>query len=85
MAETRRGRGKAVTSTCHAAHYARARTAAAPKKARPRCKNRSLDCEALNDRVPCQASRTLERDEPPARDTGNPRWDIDVRRYQGPA
>jgi hypothetical protein len=82
-AKTGSNRGKTVTSACRAAHYARARTAAAPKKARPYCKTAATTARHLNAQAPCQARSTLERGEPPARSKGDPRWDISVRRPPG--
>jgi hypothetical protein len=82
-AKTGSGRSEAVTSACRAAHYARARTAAAPKKARPCCKTAATTARHLSARVPCQARGTLERGEPSARNKRDPRWDISVRRSPG--
>jgi hypothetical protein len=61
----------------------RARAAAAPKKARPRCKTAATTARQLNARAPCQARRALERGESSARDKGDPRWDDSVRRSPG--
>jgi hypothetical protein len=50
-------------------------TRARPQRLKRRAraaKNRSLDYEAFNDRVPCQAKRTLERGEPLAQDQEQP-------------
>jgi hypothetical protein len=58
----------------------RARAAATPKKARPRCENRSLYCGAFNGPVPCETRRTLERHGLLARDKFSPRVGTSVRR-----
>jgi hypothetical protein len=58
----------------------RARAAAAPKKARPRCENRSLYCGAFKAPVPCETRRTLERHGLLARDKLSPRAGASVRR-----
>jgi hypothetical protein len=78
--KTSRGRGRRSRPPDHAAHYARARAAATPKKARPRCKNRSLYCGAFNGPVPCETRRTLEQHGLLARDNVNPRAGASVRR-----